>query len=681
MDSSLTETSERAPLTAESGLPKPGAPFGHYDVLEELGRGAMGIVYRATHRSLQRACALKVLNLEGAGRTAAVRFLREGQAAARVGKHAHLVQVFDAAVVGDVPYIAMELVRGETLEARVRRGGPVPEREVLEIGRKLAFALDHVHRSGIVHRDLKPANILIDAAGEPHIADFGIARDLRSAQISVEGAVIGTPAFMAPEQADTARGETDRRSDIYGLGATLFFAASGRLPFEGKTASEVILQLLARDAPPLGSVASVGRDVEAVITRTLEKEPRRRYQTALELADDCSRVLAGEAPRARRVGPVGRLVRKALRNPGALVAVALALLASAAVSVVLFVGGREIDSLRSDLIRSSARATAIAVRERLAELVPTVEELSALGTAGFLPLDDPDALIEQLAVRFRYRSVDRLAYVDGEGRIIGVSRRQDGAVVIHREGRTPGRLSEDVLAPDGSRAPGGEIEGPSRDRLERWGALVARSPGVAWSAPEVDADPRDRGLWVASAVRGRGVTGTAFVVAGIEFERLGAVLDRVLTSGTRGSVFLLDRGGSVVAAPGDDRGENDPRDGALIEAALLAAERPIAELALGDTTRRLVRIRGTAYDAALTAFAAADGLELVAAVVIPLGPQEDEASAQGDWRRVWGAGFGTALFAVGTLLLVARGRRRRCAHDAARGATRPESHTPTSDAS
>jgi serine/threonine protein kinase len=168
--------------------------FGPYDISRELGRGAMGVVSLALQRSLQRECALKTISLKFHDPRAAERFIQEGQAIARLGKHPNIVQVFDAGIVDNTPYIAMEFVEGETLDSIVKRRGSLPESEVVEYGRTVALALDHAHRRGVVHRDVKPANIIIDRAGEPQLLDFGIAKTLDASFLTV----LLLPRFLFP---------------------------------------------------------------------------------------------------------------------------------------------------------------------------------------------------------------------------------------------------------------------------------------------------------------------------------------------------------------------------------------------------------------------------------------------------------------------------------------------------
>ncbi len=290
-----------------AGTGTAGTRFGPYELLQEIGRGAMGVVYRARQRDLERVVALKTINPQLLDSEMVERFVREGRAAARLGKHPNIVQVFDAGVIDGVPFLAMEFVQGVSIETLVRREGPLEEKRMLEIARKVALALDHAHRRGIVHRDIKPGNVMIDREGEPQLLDFGLAKDLTNQSLlSTEGSIIGTPAYMPPEQAQPGSAPVDRRSDVYSLGALMHHALSGEPPFRGDSMVATIVKVLTQDPPPLGRLAAVSRDTEAIIDKAMEKDPKRRYQTALEMADDLSRVIAGEPPKVRPLGPIGR---------------------------------------------------------------------------------------------------------------------------------------------------------------------------------------------------------------------------------------------------------------------------------------------------------------------------------------------------------------------------------------
>jgi len=316
-----------------------GRAFGVYDLEKELGRGGMGIVYKAFHRDLRRPCALKTLLNHGGDKEAMERFVQEGRSSAKLGKHPNIVGVFDAGIIDGTPYIAMEFVTGTPLDRKIETG-PLPPKEVLEIGHKVALAVDHAHRCGIVHRDLKPANVIVDDTGEPQVLDFGLAKDTAAqANLSQANAVMGTPAYMPPEQAQPGKFPVDRRSDVYSLGATLYCLLSGKPPFLGNSAVETIVRVVFEDAPRLSTFPGikVDADLEAIIDKSMEKDAERRYQTALEMADDLSRVMNGEHPKARRVGAFGRLKRRLLRNRGVVVLITIvSIVVAAALGYVLW---------------------------------------------------------------------------------------------------------------------------------------------------------------------------------------------------------------------------------------------------------------------------------------------------------------------------------------------------------
>ena len=287
-----------------------------YQVQGVLGHGGMGIVYRALDTRLQRTVALKMLLAGAYARPAErERFLREGEAAAGL-RHPNIVQVFDVGEHDGRPYFTMEFLEGGSL-AQQLSGAPLPARPAAELLATLASAMQAAHRGGIIHRDLKPSNILLTADGTPKVADFGLARrQAGGAGLTVSGAPLGTPSYMAPEQ---ARGETHSigpAADVYSLGAILYELVTGRPPFRGETASETEQQVIAQEpVPPSRLNAKVPRDLETVCLKCLEKEPGSRYATAGELAADLARFLNDEPIRARRTGPLGRMVRWGRRNP------------------------------------------------------------------------------------------------------------------------------------------------------------------------------------------------------------------------------------------------------------------------------------------------------------------------------------------------------------------------------
>jgi serine/threonine-protein kinase len=282
-----------------------GPGFGDYDLLGELGRGGMGIVYRAWNRRLRRFEAVKMISGPATPR-GWERFRFEAEAAAALD-HPNIVPIYgvgDAADPGNGsprPFLAMKWVDGRTLDQALpdlRRN----LRAVAELLAKVARAVQHAHRRGILHRDLKPANILVDAADEPHVLDFGLARRLESQGSLSVAEVAGTPAYMAPEQARGERGPT-MAIDVYGLGAILYEALTGRAPFVGPDLFAVLRQ--AQDEtppPPAALVPGVDPDLEAVCLKCLERDPAARYSSADDLADDLERWQRGEPVSARSPG-------------------------------------------------------------------------------------------------------------------------------------------------------------------------------------------------------------------------------------------------------------------------------------------------------------------------------------------------------------------------------------------
>jgi hypothetical protein len=310
----LTPTLALAPESAAGEWPAPVTVPG-YEIMDELGRGGMAVVYRAVQLSLQRPVALKMI-LSGAQASAAevARFRIEAEAVARV-RHPHIVQIFEVGAYERWPYLALELLEGGSLAALLKTTTFAP-RAAAALVEKLARAVDAAHQQDIVHRDLKPGNVLLTKEGEPKIGDFGLAKRLDSdAALTRSGALIGTPSYMAPEQAE-GRGRVGPPADIYALGAILYELLTGRPPFLGENSVDVIHRVLS-DEPiaPRKLVAGVPRDLETICLKCLEKDPRRRYATADALADDLRSFLAREPIAARPPGIFGRVERWARLRP------------------------------------------------------------------------------------------------------------------------------------------------------------------------------------------------------------------------------------------------------------------------------------------------------------------------------------------------------------------------------
>jgi eukaryotic-like serine/threonine-protein kinase len=320
-----------APWYPGADLPRiPG-----YEVEAELGRGGMGVVYKARHLRLNRPVALKMLVAGAyAGPGERERFLREAEAVAGL-RHPNIIQVHDVGDQDNRPYFTMEYVEGGSL-AQMLSSTPQPARQAAALLATLAEAVQVAHQSGIVHRDLKPANVLLTADGTPKIADFGLARRLvGGAGLTQSGVPVGTPSYMAPEQ---ARGQTRALGpavDTYALGAMLYELLTGRPPFRAETAAETVLQVIYQEpVPPSRLNAKVPRDLETICLKCLHKDPERRYATAAALAEDLHRFQRGEPIVARRASVPERIGKWIRRHP-----TQSAMLAASLLLAVAQVGG------------------------------------------------------------------------------------------------------------------------------------------------------------------------------------------------------------------------------------------------------------------------------------------------------------------------------------------------------
>lgn len=350
----------------------PSARWDRYRDVSLLGSGGMGRVYRAFDVALDRWVAIKVLT--GDDPRLAERLGREARAQARI-EHPNVCKVYDVGELEGTPFIAMQLVEGEPL------GDLAPslslEQKVLLV-RQVAEGVHAAHRAGLIHRDLKPANVMVATRGEeplrPYVVDFGVVRDAHAASLTATGLAVGTPAFMAPEQArgDTAR--VDRRTDVWALGAILYELLAGAPPFEGDSALDVMLKVVQEEPVPLRKrVPSLPEDLETIVARCLEKDPGRRYDSARALAEDLGRFLDGEPIAARRVSLAHRLLVRARKNRAVTV---VAGVSSVLLLALLALWVRE--------VRASARGRELA--RHFGQEVERVEGL--LWRARSLPLHD-----------------------------------------------------------------------------------------------------------------------------------------------------------------------------------------------------------------------------------------------------------------------------------------------------
>ncbi len=305
-----------------------GRRFGSYDLLEIIGRGGMGTVYRARQRGTDRLVALKMMQLQHLpDAEIQARFRSEVRHAASL-THPHILPLYEVGHQDGVPFFSMKLAERGSL-ADPLRAGPLPPREGAELVASIARAVHHAHQHGILHRDLKPGNILLDADGKPYVGDFGLARALDDApSLTLTGVILGTPQYMAPEQAGGDPRAAGVASDVYSLGAVLYHALTGRAPFQGETPVSILRRVIDEAPVPLRTLqAGVARDLEIICLKALEKAPAGRYLSAAALADDLERWLGGQTILARPATPAERAWRWARRNRAlAAVSVSLALL-------------------------------------------------------------------------------------------------------------------------------------------------------------------------------------------------------------------------------------------------------------------------------------------------------------------------------------------------------------------
>jgi eukaryotic-like serine/threonine-protein kinase len=287
----------------------PARNFGDYELLEELGRGGMGIVYKAWEKKLDRVVALKmVLSGPWATPEELSRFRAEASVAAKLD-HPGIVPVYEIGECEGKPYFSMKHIPGKTL-AQIVAQGPLPPRDAAKHMLQMAEAVEHAHQKGILHRDLKPSNVLIDEAGVPHITDFGLAKRADGPSLTATGAVLGTPSYMPPEQAARHRGQLSPASDVYSLGAILYHLLTGRPPFQAATMMDTLMLVLDQDpVPPRLLNPVVDKELEIICLKCLQKAPDLRYQSAAQLAAELRAFLNGEPISAQPRSLVDMLTR------------------------------------------------------------------------------------------------------------------------------------------------------------------------------------------------------------------------------------------------------------------------------------------------------------------------------------------------------------------------------------
>src|SRR6266576_3127431 len=334
--------------------------LGDYELLEEIGRGGQGVVFRARQKSLNRIVALKVIGLgQWATKVHLKRFRLEAEAAASLD-HPCIVPIYEVGERDSHCYFSMKFVEGGQLDEVVTHT-PMSFRQAAELIAKMARTVHHAHEHGILHRDIKPGNILLDAKGEPHLTDFGLARLVESeSTVTRTLEVLGTPSYMAPEQAagnNPATAVLTSATDVYGLGAVLYQLLTGHPPFAGGTTYETIKLLLeTQPRAPHRWNTKIDRDVSSICLKCLEQDPKRRYPSAPALADDLERWLRHEPIQARRIGVVARGRKWLQRNPTASAMAVLSLALIAAVGVIVW---------KSELFRRPAAGIAVLPFENL----------------------------------------------------------------------------------------------------------------------------------------------------------------------------------------------------------------------------------------------------------------------------------------------------------------------------
>jgi tetratricopeptide (TPR) repeat protein/predicted Ser/Thr protein kinase len=325
--------------------------FGDYDVLEEMARGGMGVVYLARQRSLNRLVALKVIRAGEWASSAEVRRFRNEAEMVALLDHPHVVPIHEVGEQAGHVYFSMKLIEGGSLAQHLSRFWDDP-RAAAGLVAAVARAVHHAHQRGVLHRDLKPSNILLDENGRPHVTDFGLARRVEAdSSLTQSGAIVGTPGYMAPEQTAGKAGAISTAADVYGLGAVLYALLTGRPPFAGDDPLDTLTQIRQREPePPRRTNPKVDRDLETICLKCLRKEPAGRYASALALAEELQRWLNGEPIRGRRSGRWERAVKWVRRRPTAAALLAVTTLAA----VGLFAG----------LLWHNAQLQAAAKRER-----------------------------------------------------------------------------------------------------------------------------------------------------------------------------------------------------------------------------------------------------------------------------------------------------------------------------
>jgi predicted Ser/Thr protein kinase/tetratricopeptide (TPR) repeat protein len=379
------------PLDVSKAMEDASRVFGRYVLLQQLGRGGMGTVYKAWQIPLKRYVAIKILH-EGESEDNLARFMREAQTASQL-HHPNIAAIYEVGNHAGRFFIAMQFIDGVTMDGLFER--KLEREKLLKILRAASLAVHAAHEKGVVHRDLKPSNIMLSKEGRPFVLDFGIARQMRGGDTLTEaGMVVGTPTYMAPEQASGNPQMVDRRSDVWSLGVILYEILAGTVPHRGRSPAETLMYLVNQDPPaPSTRAPGVPRDLEAVCMKALERERRRRYATAEEFAADLQRWLDGTAVAAKPLTVVEKLSRKLVRLRRQLVAAAVMLVLAGAASV----GWGVVQRTQREKQRREAREAM--AREKWTDALRLWERLG----------DDPEARVKAAECQQRLDEMQRMS--------------------------------------------------------------------------------------------------------------------------------------------------------------------------------------------------------------------------------------------------------------------------------
>ena len=543
------------PASAEAGPPH----FPGFEVRELLGRGGMGIVYRAWDQRLHRDVAIKMLIAGAYARPEELeRFLRGAEAKAGL-RHPNIVQVYDVGDLDGRPYFTMEFVEGGSLAQRLA-GAPMPPGEAAVLVATLADAVQAAHDGGIIHRDLKPANILLTADGTPKVTDFGLARRLDGgAGLTQTGDTLGTPSYMAPEQAQGKSNTVGPAADVYALGAILYESLTGRPPFRSGTSVETIRQVIDDEpVPPSRLNARVARDLETICLKCLSKEPAGRYPSAAVLAEDLRRFRRGEAITARAPGRAERLARWLRRRRSQ-----AAVMAAGTLMAVGLVGGglwlwseeRAIEQRLENDLREAARSQQAADWSGAALALERARGLLGRGGPATLRRRLDEAVQDLDRARREHGLVTRLEAIRLARLTLAEGHYNPGAERRFNDGRANRAYEaafreahvgtpDDDPADVGARVAASAVRAPVVSALDDWAACAADGRRRAWVlmvARRADPDAwrdraRDPAVWEDPAALAR-LAGSA-PVADQPLSLLVALGERLQAVGGDGTGFL-----------------------------------------------------------------------------------------------------------------------------------------------